>query len=153
MNAVGLRQLRVCCSSNSTGVSMRSRRVAFGLLLAVSSVAANGCFLIAAGAGAAGAIAYSNRGATSVVSGTVDQVFDRTGAAFQQAGITETGRSTEDSGRQRKLVGTRGEYEVTAELSRSSDSTTKVEITARKSAVEYDKELAKDILNRILTTR
>ena len=105
------------------------------------------------GAGAAGAIAYTNRGATSVVSGTVDQVFDRTGAAFQQAGITETGRSTEDSGRQRKLVGTRGEYEVTAELSRSSDSTTKVEITARKSAVEYDKELAKDILNRILTTR
>jgi len=70
----------------------------------------------------------------------------------QQAAITETGRSTEDSGRQRKIIGTKGEYEVTAELNRSTDSTTKVEITARKSAVEYDKELAKDILNRILTT-
>ena len=132
---------------------MHSRHLALSLLLAASSLVSSGCFLVAAGAGAAGAIAYTNRGATSVVSGTVDQVFDRAGSAFQQSGITETGRSTEDSGRQRKLVGTRGEYEVTAELSRSSDSTTKVEITARKSAVEYDKELAKEILNRILTTR
>lgn len=132
---------------------MPSRRLALILVLAASSTAAGGCFLVAAGAGAAGAIAYTNRGATSVVAGTVDQVFDRAGAAFQQAGIDETGRSTENSGTQRKLIGSKGEYEVTAELNRTTDSTTKVEITARKSAVEYDKELAKDILNRLLTTR
>ena len=131
---------------------MQSRRIALCLVLAASPVAAGGCFLVAAGAGAAGAVAYTNRGATSSVAGTVDQVFDRAAAAFQQAGITETGRSTENSGTQRKLIGTKGEYEVTAELNRASDSTTKVEITARKSAVEYDKELAKDILNRMLTT-
>jgi hypothetical protein len=131
---------------------MHSRRLALGLVLAASPLAAGGCFLVAAGAGAAGAIAYTNRGATSVVAGTVDQAFDRAAAAFQQAAITETGRSTEESGRQRTLIGSKGEYEVTAELNRTTDSTTKVEITARKSAVEYDKELAKDILNRILTT-
>ena len=50
-----------------------------------------------------------------------------------------------------KLVGTKGEHEVTAELNHTTDSTTKVEITARKSAVEYDKEMAKDILNRIVS--
>ncbi len=132
---------------------MQSRRLALSLVLAASPLAAGGCFLVAAGAGAAGAIAYTNRGATSVVAGTVDQVFVRAGAALQQAGITETGRSTENSGRQRKLIGTKGEYEVTAELNRTTDSTTKVEITAKKSAVEFDKELAKDILHRILTTR
>jgi hypothetical protein len=132
---------------------MPYRRFAFSLALAASPLVAGGCFLVAAGAGAAGAIAYTNRGATSVVAGSVDQVFDRTGAAFQQSGVTETGRSTEDSGRQRKLTGTRGEYEVTAELNRATDSTTKVEITARKSAVEYDRELAREILNRILATR
>jgi hypothetical protein len=131
---------------------MQSRRLALSLVLAASTLAAGGCFLVAAGAGAAGAVAYTNRGATSVVAGTVDQVFDRSAAAFQQAGITETGRTTENSGRERKLIGTKGEYEVTAELNRSTDSTTKVEITARKSAVEYDKEMAKDILNRLLTT-
>jgi hypothetical protein len=132
---------------------MQSRRLVFSLVLAAYPLAAGGCFLVAAGAGAAGAIAYTNRGATSVVAGSVDQVFDRTGAAFQQSGVTETGRSTEDSGRQRTLTGTRGEYEVTAELNRETDSTTKVEVTARKSAVEYDRELAKEILNRILTPR
>ena len=131
---------------------MQSRRLALSLVLATSPLVLGGCFLVAAGAGAAGAIAYTNRGATSVITGTVDQVFDRAAAAFQQAAITETGRSTEDSGRQRKIIGTKGEYEVTADLNRTTDSTTKVEITARKSAVEYDKELAKDILTRILTT-
>ena len=131
---------------------MQSRRLALSLVLAASTLAAGGCFLVAAGAGAAGAVAYTNRGATSVVAGTVDQVFDRSAAAFQQAGITETGRTTENSGQVRKLIGTKGEYEVTAELNRSTDSTTKVEITARKSAVEYDKEMAKDILTRLLTT-
>jgi hypothetical protein len=105
---------------------MQPRRLALCLVLAASPFAAGGCFLVAAGAGAAGAIAYTSRGATSVVAGTADQVFDRAVAAFQQAGITETGRSTEDSGRQRKLIGTKGEYEVTADLNRATDSTTKV---------------------------
>ena len=132
---------------------MTSRRLALSLILAALPLAAGGCFLVAAGAGAAGAIAYTNRGATSVVSGSVDQVFERAVAAFQQAGVTETGRSTEDSGRQRTLVGTKAEYEVTAEVKRSTDSTANVEITARKSTVEYDREMAKDILKRILAAR
>lgn len=130
---------------------MLSRRLALSLVLAASPLIAGGCFLVAAGAGAAGAIAYTNRGATSVVPGTVDQAFNRAVVAFQQAGITETGRSTENSGRLRKLIGTKGEVEVTAELNWTTDSTTKVEIIAKESAVEYDKELAKDVLNRILT--
>ena len=125
---------------------MQTRRLALSLALAASSLAAAGCFVVAAGAGAAGAIAYTNRGATSVVSGSVDQVFDRALVAFQQAGITEIGRSTANSGQQRKLIGTKGEHEVTAELNHATDATTKVEITARKSAVEYDKEVAKDVL-------
>jgi hypothetical protein len=130
---------------------MPSRRLVLSLVLAVSPLVASGCFLVAAGAGAAGAIAYTNRGATSVVAGTVDQVFNRAVVAFQQAGITETGRSTENSGKLRKLIGKKGEVEVTAEFNWATDSTTKVEITAKENAVEYDKELAKDILNRILT--
>ena len=132
---------------------MKSRRLVLSLILAASPLGLGGCFLVAAGAGAAGAIAYTNRGATSVVAGAVDQVFDRARKAFQQANINETGQSTQDSGRQRTLVGTRGDYEVTAELNRATDSTTRVEVTVKKSVVEYDREAAKDILNRILTTR
>jgi hypothetical protein len=130
---------------------MHLRTLALRLALVASPLIAGGCFLVAAGAGAAGAIAYTTRGATSNVAGTVDQVFERTVAAFKQAGTTETGRSTANNGEERKLVGTKGEYEVTAELNRVNESTTKVEVIAKKSAVEYDKELAKDVVNRILT--
>jgi hypothetical protein len=129
---------------------MHLRTLALRLILAASPFVAGGCFLVAAGAGAAGAIAYTNRGATSNVPGTVDQVFDRTTTAFKAAGVAETGRSTANNGEQRRLVGTKGEYEVTAEINRSNDTTAKVEVTAKKSAVEYDKEMAKDVLNRIL---
>lgn len=129
---------------------MYLRALAWRLALAASPLAACGCFLAAAGAGAAGAIAYTNRGASSDVAGNIDQVFDRAVAAFQQSGISETGRSTENNGTERKLIGTKGEYEVTVELNRSSDAITKVEVVAKKSAVEYDKEMAKDVLNRMV---
>lgn len=129
---------------------MRPRLIALRVLLAVTPVALSGCFLAAAGAGAAGAIAFTNRGASSDVAGSVDQVFDRAVAAFGQNGVAETGRSTEDNGIKRRLVGTKGEQEVTVDLQRASDATTKVEVIAKKNAVEYDKELAKAILNAIL---
>ena len=109
-----------------------------------------GCFLVAAGAGAGAAVAYTNRGARSVVDGSVDQAFDKSVAAFQQSGITETGRGVEESGAKRRLVGMKGETEVTVELNRESASTTNVEVVAKKSAVDYDKDFAKLVLTRIV---
>ncbi len=70
-----------------------------------SSLALGGCFLIAAGAGAGAAVVFTNRGAKSVVDGSVDQVFDRSVTAFQQLAITESGRATEESGAKRRLEG------------------------------------------------
>ena len=131
---------------------MYHRALVWRLALAATPLALSGCFLVAAGAGAAGAIAYTTRGATSDVSGSVDAVFGRAVSAFSGAGISETGRSTEDNGTKRKLVGTKGEQEVTVELNRSSATTTKVEVIAKKNAVDYDKELAKSVLDRILAS-
>jgi hypothetical protein len=119
-------------------------------LLLLSAFTLSGCFLVAAGAGAGAAVAYTNRGATSTVDGAIEQVFDRSAAAYQQLGIGETGRSSEDSGTKRKLVGTKDGMEVTVELARTTDSTTKVEVYAKKSTVEYDKKFARDVLNRII---
>jgi hypothetical protein len=109
-----------------------------------------GCFLLAAGAGAGAAVAYTNRGAESTVSGSVDQVFDRSTNILQQLGITETGRATESSGAKRRVVGTKGDLEVTVELTRATEATTKVEVFARKNAVDYDKDFARDVLTRIV---
>ena len=120
-----------------------------GVLL-LASAAFEGCFLVAAGAGAGAAVAYTNRGARSVVDGSVDQVFDKSVAAFQQSGITETGRGVEESGAKRRLAGMKGETEVTVELTRESASTTDVEVVAKKSPVDYDKDFAKLVLTRIV---
>jgi hypothetical protein len=129
---------------------MQLRTIAWCLALTLTPLTVSGCFLVAAGAGAAGAIAFTNRGAQSDVAGSVDEVFARATTAFEGAGIRETGRSTEESGTKRRLVGSKGELEVTVELERSTSTTTRVEVIARKSAVEYDKDLAKDVLGRIL---
>jgi hypothetical protein len=129
---------------------MRSRALVWRIALAASPLALSGCFLVAAGAGAAGAIAYTNRGASSDVAGNIDDVFGRAVSAFTSEGIRETGRSTEDNGTKRKLVGSKGEQEVTVERDRESSTTTKVEVIAKKNTVDYDKELAKEVLNRII---
>ena len=109
-----------------------------------------GCFLVAAGAGAGAAVAYTNRGAKSVVGGSVDQVFDRSAAVFQQLGITETGRGVEESGAKRRLAGMKGETEVTVELTRESATTTSVEVIAKKNPVDFDKDFANTVLTRIV---
>ncbi|HEX7242455.1 MAG TPA: hypothetical protein VF263_19355 [Longimicrobiaceae bacterium] len=121
-----------------------------GALLLALALAAPGCLAAAAAAGAGGAIAYTQRGAGSVVQGTVDQTFQRGVAVFRDMGITRTGESTEDGGAERKLTGTRGETEVTVEIERETASTSKVEVYARRSPVEWDRELAKDVLSRMV---
>jgi hypothetical protein len=130
---------------------MRGKLMILGTSLVLAgTLPLGGCFLVAAGAGAGAAVAYTNRGATSTVDGAIEQVFDRSASAYQQLGIAETGRSSEDSGAKRKLVGTKDGMEVTVELARATDSTTKVEVYAKKSTVEYDKKFARDVLSRII---
>lgn len=118
------------------------------LLLAAGSL--SGCLLAAAGAGAAGAVAYNNRGATSDIALSVDSTFTRAANAFSALKIVETGRSTDNSGATRRLTGKQDAIEVTVEMKRSTATVTKVEVIARESAVDYDPDFAKTVLNRIL---
>ncbi len=127
------------------------RRVLLSLTLAATVLGVNGCFLVAAGAGAGAAIAYTNRGASAKIPGSVDAAFDKAVAAFSALQIAETGRATADSGATRKLTGKVADDEITVEITRSSAETANVEVVARKSAVEYDKTRAKDVLDRIVS--
>lgn len=120
----------------------------FALLLAAGSL--SGCLLAAAGAGAAGAVAYNKRGAQSDLAVSVDSAFTRASNAFSALMITETGRSTDDSGATRRLTGKQGVIDVTVEMKRSTATVTKIEVVARESAVDYDPDFAKTVLNRIL---
>jgi hypothetical protein len=129
---------------------MRRRDLIRAGLSLASGLMLGSCFLFAAGAGAAGAIAWTNRGATSAVDGSVDQVFARSAAVFRDMGINQTGESTEESGAKRKITGTKGDLDVTVEMNRASNATTKVEVYAQRNAVQWDKSFARDVLTRIV---
>jgi hypothetical protein len=131
---------------------MRGRSIRWPALVCfVISLSLSGCFLVAAGAGAGAAVAYTSRGAKSTVDGTIDQTFDRAVNAFQQLSITETGRNTQESGAKRQLVGnTSGGLTVTVDMERKTSTTTDVEVIAKKNTVDYDKDFANSVLSKIV---
>jgi hypothetical protein len=112
-------------------------------------LATTGC-LAAAAAGAAGGIYLTSRGAESLVEGSVDQVAGRAEAVMNEMGIVKEGESTEDQGDKQVLKGKKGDLDVTIEVRRESESTAKVEVTARENLAEWDKDYAKEVLNRIV---
>jgi hypothetical protein len=119
------------------------------LFLLAVALPSTGC-LAAAAAGAAGGVYLTSRGAESVVQGSVDQIAGRAEAVLSEMAIVKEGESTEDQGDQQVLKGKKGDLDITIDIQRESESTAKVEVTARKNLAEWDKEYAKDVLNRIV---
>jgi hypothetical protein len=117
-----------------------------GLMLAVS---ATGC-VAAAAAGAAGAIYATTRGVESLVSGSIDNVAARTQTVMREMGIPLEGSSTDDGGAKREFKGKQGDLDVTVQLQQQDSATTKVEVYARKNLAEWDKDYARQVLERIV---
>ena len=109
-----------------------------------------GCAAVAAGAGAAAAIAYSERGVSSKVEGSPAQVFQRSQAVFRDLGITETGHEMGETGTEHELKGRRGDLEITVDMHRENDTLTSVDVYAQKSAVEFDRDYARQVLEAII---
>jgi len=116
-------------------------------LLALSSSA---CVAAAAGAGAAGAVYLTSRGAESIVEGPVDKVAGRAKAVMNEMQIVADAESTKEGGDKQELKGKKGDLDVTIKLERQGDTSTKVEVTAQKNLAEWDKDYAKEILQRIV---
>ena len=119
------------------------------LFLLAVALPSTGC-LAAAAAGAAGGVYLTSRGAESVIEGSVDQVAGRAEAVMGEMGIVKQGESTEDQGDKQVLKGTKDDLDVTIEVRRESPTTAKVEVTARENLAEWDKDYAKEVLNRIV---
>ena len=120
------------------------------LLLVALAAAVQGCVVAAAGAGAGGAVYVTTRGAEALVSGSVEDVQQAAEATFGAMEITVTGTETERGGDERELRGQKGDLDVTVDFERESSSTTKVEVTARRSVAEWDKDYAKRVLQEIV---
>jgi hypothetical protein len=121
------------------------------LVVAALAAAAPAC-VAAAAAGAGGALYVTSRGAESLVQGQPSQVAPRVTAAFAEFQIQQTGSSTENGGDKQEFKGTKGDLEVTVSLERKSPTTTNVEVTARKNLAEWDKDFAKQVLQKIVTS-
>ncbi len=123
-------------------------------LVASLLVGAGACVAAAAGAaaGAAGAVYYSERGAESIVSASVEKTAEATRKAFKEFNITETkARSEREAGKITQVIeGTTPDREVTVTIA-TEGTGSKVEVVAQKSAVTWDKDFAKAILQRVVS--
>jgi hypothetical protein len=117
------------------------------LVLALATLPA-GCLLAAAGAGAAGAIAYNDRGAESLVNGSVAEVAADARAVLTDMGIVLDAGDT--GGNDVTVSGARGEMRVRVEIERQTATTSEVMVTAREGTLDYDREMARTILSRIM---
>jgi hypothetical protein len=123
-------------------------RAQWALLLGAAGVLP-GC-VAAAAAGAGTGIYLTTRGAESVVNGSVGDVAARARTVMGDMGITISETTMKDSGDKRELKGKKDDLDVTISMERAGDATTKTEVTARKNLVEWDKDYAQQILNRIV---
>jgi hypothetical protein len=128
---------------------MRDRFSATAALLALS-VAASGCVAAAAAAGAGAGIYLTNQGAESLVDAPIATVAERARIVMQQMNIAPAGTQMNGDGSERELKGKTGDTDITIELEAQSASTTRLEVTARDNLVNYDKEMARDIVERIV---
>lgn len=110
-----------------------------------------GCVAAAAGAGAAGAIYVIDRGAETSLLAPVPTVEASAKRVFTEMGIKETKTSTEQAGggEKRVIEGTLDDREISVNIE-TAGTGSKVVVVAKKSAVTWDKDLAKNILERIV---
>ena len=115
-------------------------------------IVTGGCVVAAAGAGAAGGIYFTERGAESVVPVPLERAADATQRAFDELKIQKTKVETQDAGaeRRRQVSGTAAERDVTVSLSTEQEGSTKVQVLARKSLVTWDRDYARAILEKIV---
>jgi hypothetical protein len=125
------------------------RQAVLAMGLASVGVGAAGC-AAAAVAGAAGAIYATTRGVESLVASPIDRVVADAESVMKNMGIVQDATSSDNGGAKRELKGKHGDLDVTVQLEQQDSATTKVEVSARKNLAEWDKDYARQVLERIV---
>ena len=127
------------------------RTWAGALLAAVFSVLLSACVAAAAaGAGAGGTYYFTSRGVGSTISGNIDEVAARAQQVFTEENIAIDSQKSENGGDKRELGGMKGDLNVTITLERRGPNEVKAEIGARKNLVEWDKDYAQRLMDRLV---
>ena len=129
----------------------RKTRLRAGAAVALAGLAA-GCLVAAAGAGAGGGIYFTQRGVESVVPATLDRVATATNQTFAELKVRETKSETQhadNGGERREIDGSAADRDVKVTIT-SEGKTTRVQVVAQKSAVTWDKDFARTVLDKIV---
>ena len=120
-------------------------------LLVILPLGLGGCLFAAAGAGAGGGIYFNDRGVGSVVTAPVDKATSAAQQTFQEMGITQKKTTTQQEGTtdKRELQGSTADRDITVSI-QTEGTGSRVNVVARKSAVTWDKDFARSILQRIV---
>jgi hypothetical protein len=130
---------------------MRKSLLGRGGLVGLAAFTFGGCVLFAAGAGAGGGVYFTTRGVESVVPASVKGAFAATKRAFRHFGVEQTSLKVEEDGAKREVKGRleKRAADVTVKLE-EADGSTRIEVTARTSLVTWDKDLAREIIEKIV---
>jgi hypothetical protein len=129
---------------------MKSLGVRAALMVALA-FSTTGCLAAAAAAGAGAAIGYSERGAKSDVGAPVATVVANSRAVLREMGFT-LGSGSE--GNNTTVVGTKGDMRVTVDIeSEDNGASSEVYVFAREGNLDWDRDLSRDILSRIMARR
>jgi hypothetical protein len=126
-----------------------SRHPSRSALLALVALL-GGCFAAAAGAGAGAAYYFTTRGVGSTIGAPVDDVAARTESVFAAQGIRITETKAEPGADKRTLKGKKGDLDIEVQIERQSDQTSKAEVSAQKNLVEWDKDYAQSLMDKIV---
>ena len=125
------------------------RQAALAVGLAAGTVGTGGC-VAAAAAGAAGGIYATTRGVESMVASPIDRVVASSESVMKDMGIVQDATSSDNGGAKRELKGKQGDLDISIQMERRDTTTTKVEVYARKNLAEWDKDYARNVLERIV---
>ena len=116
------------------------------MLLGVVSL--SGC-LLAAAAGAGGAIHFSGHTAEAIVDRSVDDMSSAAESVLASEGVAISASHNEDSGATRTYEGKKGDLDITVTIERSGGGA-KVRVSAQRNTASWDDDYAKALLAKII---
>ena len=124
----------------------------WALILAMAGTVPGCVAAAAAAAGGATGVYLTSRGAKSLSPMPLAQAADRARTVLNDQSIAITETKTSDSGAHQEFHGKTadGQLDVEVDLDAQGDSSTNIEVSAKRNLVEWDKDYAQMLLKKIV---
>ena len=117
-------------------------------MMFVLTAGLSGC-LLAAGAGAGGAVLFSGHTAEAIVERSVDDMASVAERVLSEEQVAISATSSEDSGGTRTYEGKKGDLDVTVMIERTAGGA-RIRVRAQRGTASWDDDYAKELLAKII---